>query len=90
MPDNTESYLEGQMAVLETAIVLLAKTTLPPEEYAEFHAQLRELVLNAAEDTSLLRASGTLPEVLTEDYLLGLGERAKGLLNLLAALTGES
>ena len=91
MPDNTESYLEGQITILETAIALLAKALLPPEEYREFQAQLRELVLGAAEKTSLLRASGTLPDDLTEDFLLGLGERTKRLLNTLAALrAGES
>lgn len=90
MRDEEFSHLEGQLSVLSTTIVLLARALLPEEEFTEFRSQLEELVIDAAEETSPLRQA-RVPHHhgLDHAFLLGISERAERLLHDLASLKAE-
>ena len=88
--NETISYLEGQLSILGTAIVLLARGLLSEEDFTEFRSQLEELAVGAAETTSVLRQqTGRRAHDTDQFFLLGISERTDSLLHMLASLKTE-
>jgi len=71
------------------AIAPLVHTLLPEKEFAEFRAELEELAVGAAEETSPLRQNSAISHDLEQSFSLGSSEQTGRLLHMLTSLRTE-